>query len=340
MTASTMQSAPVELATFDKLRIPILDLGPYLAGEPGALEKAAAELRYIGENIGFHYIRNHGIAQALIDRTFEQAKRFHAQPLEAKLKVKINEHMQGYMPMQGSTTRSSDLTKNNKPNQNEAFFFKREIDETDPEFGMPHRTPNQWPGSLPGFREAVVEYYTAMDNLGRRMLPIYAVALGLPPDYFDGAFRKPLASVRMTHYPEVSYVDNEYGIAPHTDSSFLTLLAQNKLAGLQIRTRDGEWVDAPAIDGTFIVNSGDILRRWTNNRFLSTPHRAYNVNRSARYAIPFFYHPDPNYRMECLPTCQGADNPPQYPAQTPAEYLAWFGGRNYDHIRQKRNIAD
>lgn len=343
MATSSMLSADTATplpATAGDVRIPILDLGPYFAGEPGALERAAAELRYIGENVGFHYIRNHGVPQSLIDQTFEQARRFHAQPLEAKQKVKINEHMQGYMGMRASTTRSSDLTKDNKPNQNEAYFVQREISPSDPEFGKPRRAANQWPEDLPGFKQAVLAYYDTLERLARRMLPIYAVALGLPPAYFDGAFRKPMASLRMTHYPPVDYVENEYGIAPHTDSSFFTLLAQNRLAGLQIKARDGTWIDAPAIDGTIVVNSGDILRRWTNDRFLSTPHRANNVDRIARYAIPFFVHPDPDFVMECLPTCRGPDNPPRYPAQTSAEYMAWFGGRNYDHIRQQRNITD
>jgi isopenicillin N synthase-like dioxygenase len=322
------------------VEIPILDLGPFLAGEPGALEKTAEKLRWASENVGFYYFLNHGVPQALIDQTFAQAKRFHDQPLDEKLKLKVNEHMQGYMPMKASTTRSSDLTKNNKPNQNEAFFIQRETHGSDPNYGKRYYTPNQWPERLPAFREAVLEYYAAMDQLCQKVLPIYGVALGMGMDFFMPAFRRPHAGFRMTHYPATAYVENEYGIAPHTDSSFITVLAQNRLGGLQIKTTSGDWVDAPAVADTFIINTGDILNRWTNGHFLSTPHRAFNVTPAARYAIPYFLHPDPDYPMKPVPTCVSEANPARFPTQTTDEYMAWFTGKNYDHIRAQRNIKE
>ena len=136
---------------------------------------------------------------------------------------------------------------------------------------------------------------TALERWDRRLVRIYAVALDLPADYFDPMFAQPNMIQRFTHYPpQPFYEDNQFSIAPHTDSGFMTLLAPSAVPGLSIRLPDGTWFDAPSDPEAFIVNGGDILRRWTNDRFLSTPHRAINKSGRARYAIPFFFdtHPD------------------------------------------------
>ncbi len=311
--------------------IPLIDLGPFLAGEPGALQSTAAELRHICETIGFLYITNHGVPRELIRDTFAMAERFHAQPLDTKMQVKLNDAMKGYLPYRSSTTRANGLVAVRKPNENEAFFVGPE---------RAHElNSNQWPEGLPGFRETTNAYFEALDRLALRMLPLYAVALDLPPDYFDDKCAASYSSLRLTHYPPVEYGSDEYGIAPHTDSSFITLLAQNPVPGLQIRTQGGEWMDAPVLPDTFVVNTGDVLNHWTNGRFLSTPHRAFNKVASARYAIPYFFHPDADTLIECLPGCSSPDNPAKYPAQTVGEYMAWFRNSNYDHFRQKSAAA-
>jgi isopenicillin N synthase-like dioxygenase len=307
------------------LTIPIIDVGPYLAGEPGALETTAAQLRHVSETVGFLTIVNHGVPAELIEATFAEAARFHAQPVEAKLQVKVDSVMRGYLPLHGSTTRSSTLASGNRPNENEAYFIKR----TNNDAGAPDR----WPTVLPGFREAALRYYDAMDALVQRLMPLYARALDLPTDFFATLCDRPLTSLRLTHYPPVSYAANEYGIAPHTDSTFITLLAQNKVSGLQIRTLDGEWLAAEPVPNSFIVNTGDVLHRWSNGRFLSTPHRAFNNSGGPRYAIPYFFHPNPDTMIDCLPSCVVEGARPRFPAMTTAEYLAWFRGQNYDHLR-------
>jgi isopenicillin N synthase-like dioxygenase len=310
--------------------IPVIDLGPFLAGEAGALERTAAELRKTNETVGFLYISNHGVPQELIDRTFAAAATFHAQPIEKKMELKVDGAMQGYLPIRGSTTRTSTINANNKPNENEAFFVKREGQAG---------TANRWP-DVPGFRETAIAYYDALETLAQRMLPLYARALDLPADYFDAKCERPYSSLRLSHYPPVeAYDENQFGIAPHTDSTFITLLAQNKVPGLQIRRQDGVWIDAPVIDGTFIVNTGDILHRWTNGRFLSTPHRAFNLSGQARYAIPYFFHPNPETVIECLPTCRVEGEEPRFPPITTEGYMAWFRGKNYDHMRKKEAAA-
>ncbi len=320
------------MSTTVATNLPVLDLAPYMAGEPGAAEQAAAQLREINETIGFMTIIGHGVPAELTEATFEQAARFHAQPLDDKLAVKVNLQMQGYLPMRGSTTRTSTLSTGNKPNENEAFFIKRVVGEEGDNDG-------RWPADLPGFREVALQYYDAMDDLAQKLMPLYALALGLPADYFADKCEKPLTGLRLTHYPPVAYGANQYGIAPHSDSSFITLLAQNKVPGLQVKTREGNWIDAEVIPNSFVVNTGDVLHRWTNGRFLSTPHRAFNTSQSARYAIPFFFHPNPDTLIDCLPGCEIPGEPPRFPAMTTEEYMAWFRGRNYDHVRKEKGEA-
>lgn len=311
--------------------IPLIDLAPYLAGESGALEYTAAELRRICETVGFLYISNHGVPADLMREAFDMAARFHGQPLETKMEIKLDDAMQGYLPYRSSTTRANGLVAVRKPNENEAFFVLPERDSA--------RPANRWPAHVPGFGEVATRYFTALEALAMRMLPLYARALDLPADHFGALCDRSLSTLRLTHYPPVSYGADEYGIAPHTDSSFITLLAQNPVPGLQIRNQAGEWIDAAVVPGTFVVNTGDTLNRWTNGRFLSTPHRAFNKADASRYAIPFFFHPNPDTLIECLPGCCDANHPPRFPAQTMGEYMAWFRGSNYDHFRKRADAA-
>ena len=312
--------------------IPVIDLAAYLAGTPGAREAAGAALRHALENVGFYFVTGHGVDQALVDAAFDAAARFHAQPLEEKLKLKINAHNIGYLPVRGSVTRHSKINPNNKPNVNEALFVKRDLPPDHPDVlaGLPFRGTNQWPAGLPGFREPVTAYATAMEQLGLSLLPLYATALGLPPAYFADKFAPPMYTLRMSHYPQQDSIDeNEFGLAPHSDTSFMTLLAQNKIPGLSIRLPNGNWIDAPALEGSFLVNGGDMLRRWTNERFLATPHRVVNRSGQERYAIPFFFDCAYTTTMECLPTCTGPGNPPQYAPMSYPDYMVWYRNLNY-----------
>ena len=321
--------------------IPILDVSAYLAGEPGALAALAEELRYALENVGFYYLSGHDIPLELIEATVDAAKRFHAQPLDAKLPLRANEHNVGYMPVNSSVSRASQVEKAKKPNLVEAFFLKREMPADHPDVlaNKRYRCMNQWPeeAAVPGFRETAVAYSDAVESLCKRMLPVYALALDLPSNWFDKPFDDPQYTLRLSHYPPSEVGDaDQYGLAPHTDSSFLTMLAQADLPGLSIRMPTGNWVDVPVIKGALVVNSGDLMRRWTNHRFLSTPHRAINRNPGAdRYAIPFFFDASIDCSMECLPTCSAADNPAKYEPITYMDYMLWFTRKNYDHVRAK-----
>lgn len=322
--------------------IPVLDLGDYLLGRNDTRQPLALALRHALEEVGFYFVVNHGVPSELVRSAFRAAREFHAQSEDTKLALRMNSDNVGYMPFRASVTRHSQLNADNKPNLVEAFFVKRDLppDHPDRTARRPFRGPNQWPVDLTGFRGAVLAYCDAMERLGKALLPLYATALDLPPDWFDAAFAAPMYTLRLSHYPQQDQpAENEFGLAPNSDTSFMTLLAQNDIPGLAIRLPNGKWLDAPAIPGSFLVNGGDLLRRRTNERFLATPHRVINRSGRERYAIPFFMDCGYDWRMECLPTCQGASDPPRCEPITYAEYMTWFRNLNYAAaVRDKDDV--
>ena len=317
--------------------IPLLDVSPYLAGEPGARERLGAELRWAFEKVGFYYLLGHGIPQSLIDTTFAQAARFHALPMERKLAVEVNEDNVGYLPMKVGQFPGR------QPSSNAAFFLRRDREPDDPLVLAERRFHglNQWPAELPGFRETALAYMQAMETLCRRLVPIYATALDLPPDAFDRAYAEPHQILRLTYYPPLSSGEAaSVSLTPHTDSGFMTLLAPNPVPGLSILLPDGRWVDAPAVARAFVVNGGDILHRWTNERFLSTPHRVINRTGGDRYAIPFFCDPNHDTVIECLQSCRSTAHPAKYPPIKFGDYAIWFARKSYEHMAQQPALDD
>jgi isopenicillin N synthase-like dioxygenase len=215
--------------------IPVIDYGPYFAGAPGALECVAAEVAPACENIGFFYALNHGVPDELIDRAFAASRRFHALPLEQKLAIKLNENNIGYLPVNASVQGASTVHKATKPNQNESFFVSHDRGAEHPDVlaGKPLRGPNQWPSALPDIRADMMTYFKALGAMCDRMLPPFAVALGLPVDFFAPFFADEAhAVVRFLHYPpQENTEDNTFGQAPHTDNSFMTALARTDVPG-------------------------------------------------------------------------------------------------------------
>ena len=180
-----------------------------------------------------------------------------------------------------------------------------------------------------------------LETLCRRLVPLYALALDLPADFFDSCFAEPHMILRMSRYPIIDGDDETVAsLVPHTDSGFMTLLPPNVVPGLSIQLPSGRWIDAPGIDGAYVVNGGDILHRWTNERFLSTPHRVRNVSDRVRYAIPFFCDPDHDTLIECLPSCRAADNPAKYPPIRFGDYALWFASKSYQHMANEAALPD
>jgi isopenicillin N synthase-like dioxygenase len=315
-------------------RLPILDLGPYLRGEDGALRRLAGEIEHAGETIGFFYIAGHGVPEALIDEAFAQSRRFHALPLAEKRKLPLDGHNVGYLAMNASVQKHSTVHEATKPNQNESFFVThdRGPDHPDVIAGTPLRGGNYWPDGLPGFREGVMAYFRAMNELGQRLVPAFAMALGMPADYLDDDFAdENNAKLRLLHYPPTAVEDNDFGTGPHTDNSFLTILARDQVPGLAIRLPSGEWLAPPIIPGTFLVNIGNMIRRMSNDRFLSTPHGVIVDGAADRYSIAYFHSPNVTRAIRVAPSCIDADHPAKYPPTLYADLIREFYNANYFH---------
>ena len=311
--------------------IPVLDMGPFLNGEPGALEELGQQVRWAFETIGFLYITNHGVPQTLIDRMFRENTRFHALPEKEKAKVFVDpKAFGGYMPSGIQRVRTFDPATGRsgkrefaKPDVGEAFFIPRQL--------KLNADSEKWPQGLPGFRETVVEYFDALDTLSRRLLPVIAVGLRLPADFFAPFFdtKRSMTTLRLSHYPATVLEEDQFNTAPHCDGDFFTLLAQSAVPGLQLFRQYGEWLPAPARPGDFLLNSGEILRLWSNDRLRSTPHRVINSSGVDRYAIPFFYSPTPDTLIQCSETCHDAEHPPRYQPITVGDYSEWFMKENF-----------
>jgi len=306
--------------------IPVLDMSAYLAGAPGAAERLAEELRHVTETIGFFYLAGHGIPEELIAKTFEQSRRFHALPEETKGKIPYVAHdsfLSGYQPCGTPRKKKSavNIIADAKPNLLSKFSVNKEPEG---------KTVNIWPDDLPGFREAVSDYHARIETLGRQLLPLWAISLGLPNDWFERFFATPHLTLSLLHYPPQAEIGNrQYGIAPHTDNSFMTLLAQSNVGGLAVRMPSGHWRLVEKKPGTLLINTGNLMVRWTNGRYLSTKHRVINTANVDRYSLPVFFGPSPDALIECAPTCCGPDNPAKYEPITYRNLRQWYYG-SYD----------
>lgn len=222
---------------------PVLDLDAYVTDMPGALAEAAGWLRDALENIGFLIVVNHGIAADLLDGIVSETRRFHALPLAEKQALGTDRGngsgFAGYLASGGYSVRTSRVNDNTRPDLNAAFFMDRERPPDDPEVlaGKLFREPNKWPKDLPGFREFLLRYWDALEAFSRRLLPVFAVALDLPPGWFDRAFDDAQCVLRLSHFPPVPYRQNQFGLAPHTDANFFTILPQANEEGLYIRPK-------------------------------------------------------------------------------------------------------
>ena len=317
-------------------RIPVLDIGPFLAGEPDAAAPLARAVARTCEDTGFLVVANHGVPQRLVDDTFAVAAQFFARPESDKLALKVGQYNIGYLPFGGQVVRHSPVNKNTKPNFSESFYITRDRAPDHPDIinNKPLIGLNRWPPDMPQFRAATMAYYAAMEAMTTRLVPVVAMALGLPPAYFAEAFAEPNCTIRLIHYPpQPNPEDNEFGFAPHTDNNFITFLAQSALPGLEVRTAEGEWIRPPAVPGTFVVNTGAMLARYSNDRFRATPHRVINRNGASRYAIPFFLGPNHDSIVDCVPTCVGPDKPPRYEPTTYGAFTQRLLTLNFAHRR-------
>lgn len=295
-------------------RIPMVDIGPMFGTDRQAMLATASRVREVCENIGFFYIKNHGVADDLIARAVQQSERFFALPLAEKLDYDIGRQAmhRGYVPAAALTAGPDAKTFDLQ----EGYEIRVELPADDPDYRAGNKIygPNLWPRRPPEFRQEIYAYFEAIRRLGHVIFRTFAVTLGLPDDFFEGMIDKPMAQLRLIYYPPQNRVvdDREIGVGQHTDYECFTILWQGS-SGLQVRNPQGEWIEAPPIPGTFVINIGDMMQRWTNDLFVSTPHRVINTTGQARYSLPFFFGANYDAIVEPLACCVGPDNPPRYP---------------------------
>ena len=265
-------------------------------------DEVAAAMRGALTRWGIFELVDHGVPQAVIDGAFAAAEHFFALPLDERVQVRVNRHNRGYVPLHQT------VYEGNRPDLKESFNVGVDLAPEDPDVaaGKPLHGTNQWP-SLPGFRAPVERYFGEMTDLGRRLLAPLAAALGVERSFLADRYTRPIAFLRLFHYPPDSRVDErEFGAAEHTDYGVLTILAQDSIGGLEARAPDGSWVFVEPRRDAFVINIGDMLSDMTEGKFRSAPHRVVNRARQARYSIPFFFDPDFDAVFETLPHYRSA----------------------------------
>jgi isopenicillin N synthase-like dioxygenase len=300
--------------------LPIIDLGSSGEGYDASLTRIAEEVGAACREIGFFYVVNHGVAPELIAKAFARSRDFFALPVAEKRKLAI-ETIGGNRGYSGLLHEALDPARG--PDMKEAFNIGLELAADDPELlaGKPFRSLNAWPRA-PGFRETLLSYYEACAGLGAQLHRAFATDLGLGRDFFGDKFDRPMATLRLLHYPAPSLgSEPRTGAGAHTDYGNLTLLATDDVGGLEVRTRAGQWIEAPVVPGAFIVNIGDCLMRWTNDVYVSTPHRVVNRSGRERYSIAFFFDPNPEALVEAIPSCVPTGARPLYQPIAAADHL-------------------
>ena len=243
----------------------------------------------------------------------------------------------GYLPYGAQIVRTSKVHVNTQPNLSESFYIVNDLSPDDPRIvsGDPLYGLNKWPAGMPEFQAATLAFMRAMRPLAEKMVSAVGTSLGLEDEFFLPRFKEPTTTLRLIRYPShESAADNQFGFAPHIDTNFLTLLARSALPGLEVRTVLGEWIRPPHVPNTFVVNTGELLGRYSNDRYVPTPHRVINDNNRVRHAIPFFFGPGLEAVIEPVPTCVSADNPARYEPLLYADHRRTLNMTNFDHRRQ------
>ncbi|MBU6266762.1 MAG: isopenicillin N synthase family oxygenase [Sphingomonadales bacterium] len=291
-------------------RIPVIDVAPLLDGSDR--QGVARQIRWALANVGFMYVKGHGVPAQVVDEAFAMSARFFALPTDAKMKLHISHSdlaLRGYIEPYGENT-----------DPERTIDFK-EVFDLGPErttLEGPFFGPNLWPEPDDGFRAVIYGYHQRMVGLATALLRGIALSLDLPEDWFEGIMKNPISILRLLRYPpQTGHVrEDVIGIGAHTDFGNLTILAQDEVGGLQVMNRDGAWVEGPPIPGAFVINIGDLVQKLSNDGYIANMHRVINISGRERYSIPFFIDADFDALIAPLPSCVSADNPARYPPVT------------------------
>lgn len=310
--------------------IPVIDLEKF---ETANANNAARELDEVCCSIGFLVIKNHGVSASIQEFLYTEGRRFFDRPMNEKMKVRRprDDQNRGYIPY-GEEALAKMHGGDTPPDYKEVFAigpFDRSDDfYHSQENSYPNFAPNLWPAECPNLKLAMMAYFSAMDILSKKMAGYFALALGLPKNWFQNKLDKHASQLRVLNYPapDQDLSPGQLRCGVHTDLGMMTILRnQTAAGGLQVQPRGSDWIDAPALDDTFIVNIGDLLMRWTNDRWISTPHRVsvpkvQDRKKSARMSIGYFTRPNYDVPISCIDTCMAADNPKKYATTTVKEY--------------------
>ena len=301
--------------------IPVIDLGAIRSGDRVGFEQIARAIGAAARGIGFFSVVNHGVPASLVDAVFERAGAFFALPAAEKMRVSVthSKDFRGYVRVGEETL---DPTK--APDVKECFNAGPDLAADDPDVvaGKPFAAVNQWP-DLPSFKATLQAYHAANLALVVLLHRAFAFDLGIAEDYFDERFSRAVGILRLLRYPPHpgTFDGTEYGAGAHTDYGNLTLLAQDATEGLEVRARDGTWLSVPPLPRAFVCNIGDCLMRWSNDVYVSTPHRVVNRAGRERYSVAFFGDPNADALVACLPTCLPPGEAPKYPPIAYGDYL-------------------
>ena len=286
--------------------VPLIDLGS------GSASQLARRIDEALCGAGFFGIANHGLADAVVAAALDAGHRFFALPQSDKERW----HIDGWPLKRGFDPIGwQALDPGQPPDVKESFYL-----------GVEAIGPNQWPDEalVPGFQAATQAYSAAMEALARRLMGLFEIALGLPAGHFDSFMRHPTCTTRLLHYPPQPALaaPGQIGCGAHTDWGALTLLAQDDAGGLQVQDRSGAWLDVPPVPGALVINIGDMMQRWTNDRWPSTLHRVINRHSGRdRWSIAYFFDLDAESSIAPLPSCVSADRPAKYGPITAGEHL-------------------
>jgi isopenicillin N synthase-like dioxygenase len=324
-------AAMLDAARVSRTSLPIIDIGDLASPQLSARRAVAAQLHAACCYNGFFYVRNHGVPEALVDAAFTEAERFFSLPPARKAAVDKADSgaNRGYEPLGGQT-----LEAGAPPDLKEGFYIGPEHAPDDPRVkaGKFNHGPNRWPDGLPGFRPTMDSYFQEMLALGQRLMGGLALSLDLPERHFEAFCREPMATLRPLHYPPqpANAEPGLKGAGAHTDFGGLTLLRQGSVGGLQVWDQaSGGWIHADPAPGTYVVNLGDMIARWTNDRYRSTLHRVVNSSGRERYSIPFFFVGNYDHQVSCIPTCLAPGATPKYPPTTVEAHLREMYRRTY-----------
>lgn len=301
------------------VEIPVIDFAPFIGGDAQTRQAVARQVYQACHQIGFMYLRNTGISQSLIAESFAQAKEFFYLTIEAKKQLAWSDEFsnRGYVGIERER-----LDPDKPGDLKEAFNIGKEVNSDESNFGQ-----NQWPAGEEKFRETVLKFYQACTDTSNVILEAFAIALQLPENFFTSTHTEQNHTLRLLHYPPLNQPPKpgQVRAGEHSDYGSITLLFQDEVGGLEVCTAEGDWIFAPSIPGTIVVNTGDLMQRWTNHVFCSTKHRvtipADDRKKLSRYSIAFFCHPNNDTQIDCIETCQREDFPPLYPPISASDYL-------------------